>query len=135
MAASETLDIRFDAVPGRPTGAPGAYLARPGFQHGGLGVAACWYGGARAVARTLHTAARRYDPGPHALAHLGVVCALLRSLRATLDEAAREVDADPLDRRADAAVRSKQVRAVAERVCADVIDRVGRALGSVGDCG
>ncbi|HET9169985.1 MAG TPA: hypothetical protein VFN97_11125 [Actinospica sp.] len=130
MAASDTLDIEFDEVPAEPVGAPGAYLERPGFQHGGIGVAACWYGGARAVARTLHSAARRYDVGPHALAHLGAVSAGLRSIGALLDVAAAEIDADPRDTAGRAAVRSKQVRAATERVCGEVIDRVGRALGA-----
>jgi alkylation response protein AidB-like acyl-CoA dehydrogenase len=130
MAASDTLDIDFDGVQAVPIGGPGAYLERPGFQHGGIGVAACWYGGAMAVARTLHTAARGYDVGPHALAHLGVVTARLRALGALLDVAAAEVDADPQDRSGAAALRSKQVRAVAESTCGEVLDRVGRALGA-----
>jgi alkylation response protein AidB-like acyl-CoA dehydrogenase len=98
MAASDTLDIDFAQVPAAAVGGPRAYLDRPGFQHGGIGVAACWYGGARAVARTLHTAARSYDVGPHALAHLGAVCATLASVNALLDGAAEQIDADPLDR-------------------------------------
>jgi alkylation response protein AidB-like acyl-CoA dehydrogenase len=130
MAASDTLDVEFDAVEAVPVGAPGAYLERSGFQHGGIGVAACWYGGARAVARTLHTAARNYDVGPHALAHLGAISASLRALGALLDVAAAEVDADPRDVAGGAALRSKQVRAVAERTCTEVVDRVGRALGA-----
>lgn len=130
MAASDTLDVEFDGVRAVPVGGPSAYLERPGFQHGGIGVAACWYGGARGVARTLHTAARTYDVGPHALAHLGVVCASLRALGALLDVAAAEIDADPRDRLGGAAVRSKQVRVAAERTCGDVVDRVGRALGA-----
>lgn len=130
MAASDTLDIEFDGVRAVPVGGPSAYLERPGFQHGGIGVAACWYGGARGVARTLHTAARTYDVGPHALAHLGAVCSSLRALGALLDAAAAEVDADPLNHLGGAAVRSKLVRATAERTCGDVVDRVGRALGA-----
>jgi hypothetical protein len=47
-----------------------------------------------------------------------------------LDVAAAEVDADPRDLAGRAAMRSKQVRAVAEGVCGGVIDRVGRALGA-----
>jgi alkylation response protein AidB-like acyl-CoA dehydrogenase len=130
MAASDTLDVEFDGVRAMPVGGRDAYLERPGFQHGGIGAAACWHGGARGVARTLHTAARTYDVGPHALAHLGAVCASLRALSALLDAAAAEVDADPQDRLGGAAVRSKQVRATAERTCGEVIDRVGRALGA-----
>lgn len=130
MSASDTLDIEFDEVEAVAIGGPGAYLERPGFQHGGIGVAACWYGGARAVARTLHAAARSHDVGPHALAQLGAAAAALRTLGALLDAAAAEVDADPEDRGGGAAVRSLQVRAVAERTCDEVIDRVGRALGA-----
>jgi alkylation response protein AidB-like acyl-CoA dehydrogenase len=70
MAGSDTLDVGFGDVRGRPVGARGAYVERPGFAHGGVGVAACWYGGARAVGRTLLAAAERRDVGPHALAHL-----------------------------------------------------------------
>lgn len=130
MNASDTLDIVFDQAPAVPVGGPTAYLERPGFQHGGLGVAACWYGGARAVARTLHAAARSYDVGPHALAHLGGVWALLQAMEASLDRAAAQVDADPQDRKGGAAVRSKQVRAFTEAACAEVLERVGRALGA-----
>ena len=32
-------------------GADGAYLDRPGFWHGGAGIAACWHGGAVALAQ------------------------------------------------------------------------------------
>ncbi|HUY52367.1 MAG TPA: hypothetical protein VMV92_42790 [Streptosporangiaceae bacterium] len=41
MAGSDTLDVDFDDIPAEPVG----YLERPGFAHGGVGVAACWYGG------------------------------------------------------------------------------------------
>ncbi len=72
MAASDTLDVGFTGIPDEP-GEPGGYTRRPGFAHGGAGVAACWYGGARGVGQALLTAAARRDVGPHALAHLGAV--------------------------------------------------------------
>jgi alkylation response protein AidB-like acyl-CoA dehydrogenase len=130
MTASDTLDIEFDQAPATALGAPRAYLDRPGFQHGGIGVAACWYGGARAVVRTLHQAAGRYDVGPHALAQLGAAYAKLDAVRTQLDGAAADIDADPLDLQERAAVRSKRVRAFTEAVCGDVLVRVGRALGA-----
>lgn len=130
MTASDTLDVEFDQAPATPLGAPRAYLDRPGFQHGGIGVAACWYGGARALLRTLHQTAGRYDVGPHALAHLGAAYAQLDAVRTQLDGAAADIDADPLDFRNRAAVRSKRVRAFTEAVCGDVLVRVGRALGA-----
>ena len=43
--------VHFDAVPAVPLGGAGWYYQRPGFAWGGMGVAACWLGGAVAVAR------------------------------------------------------------------------------------
>src|ERR1700722_15059549 len=45
MAGSDTLDVGFDDVAAEPVGPVGGYTGRPGFAHGGVGVAACWYGG------------------------------------------------------------------------------------------
>ena len=64
MAGSDTLDVRFSGIPAEPVGGPGRYTGRPGFAHGGAGVAACWYGGARGVGRTLLAAAAERDIGP-----------------------------------------------------------------------
>ena len=58
-------------------------------------MAACWYGGARGVGRTLLAAAAERDVGPHALAHLGAVDIALHTARSALDAAAAEIDADP----------------------------------------
>lgn len=41
---SAPIDV--DDVVAVPVGEPGWYLRRPGFAHGGVGVAACWWGGA-----------------------------------------------------------------------------------------
>jgi alkylation response protein AidB-like acyl-CoA dehydrogenase len=130
MAASDTLDIRFTEVAAHPVGPPGGYTARPGFAHGGVGVAACWYGGARAVGRTLLAAAAERDVGPHALAHLGGVDIALHAARTALDEAADGIDADPADLKDGAAIRALRVRALVEAAASDVIRRVGRALGA-----
>jgi hypothetical protein len=134
MAASDTLDVRFVGVPAMPVGTPGAYTGRPGFAHGGAGVAACWYGGARAIGRTLLTAAADRDVGPHALAHLGAVDIALHGARAALEEAAAEIDADPRDLKGGARGRTLHVRALVEAAATDVINRVGRALGAAPLC-
>ncbi len=130
MAGSDTLDVDFDDVPAEPVGPPGGYTGRPGFTHGGVGVAACWYGGARGVAGTLLGAARRRDVGPHALAHLGAVDVVLTSARAALDQAADEIDADPCDLDGAGPVRALRVRAQVEAAAAEVMTRAGRALGA-----
>jgi len=130
MAGSDTLDVGFVTVPAVPVGPPGGYVNRPGFSHGGAGVAACWYGGARAVGRTLLCAAAKRDIGPHALAHLGAVDLALRAARFALSQAAREIDSDPGDLNGEGALRALRVRTLTEAVAADVLSRTGRALGA-----
>ncbi|GLY85795.1 acyl-CoA dehydrogenase [Actinoallomurus iriomotensis] len=125
MAASDSLDVRFEGVPAEQVGPPGGYTGRPGFHHGGVGVAAVWYGGARAVARPLLGVRE-----PHALAHLGAVEIALTSARDALERAADEIDADPLDRKQQAAARALRVRSLVAEVAAEVLDRTGRALGA-----
>jgi hypothetical protein len=130
MARSDTRSVCFADVPAEPVGPVGGYTGRPGFAHGGAGVAACWYGGARAVGRALLRAASGRDVGPHALAHLGAVDVELRTARSALAEAAAEIDADPRDRDRGAHGRALRVRALVEAAATNVMDRVGRALGA-----
>jgi alkylation response protein AidB-like acyl-CoA dehydrogenase len=129
MAGSDSPDVRFDNVPAEPVGDVAAYLTRPGFQHGGIGVAACWYGGARAVARVLLEDTGR-GPDPLTDAHRGAVDVALHAARAALAEAADGIDADPADTEATARLRSLRTRAVVEAACADVLTHVGRATGA-----
>ena len=129
MAASDTLDVEFTNISAQPVGEPGRYTDRPGFAHGGAGVAACWYGGARRVGRTLLAAASERDVGPHALAHLGAIDIALHTARSALDAAAAEIDADPADRENGGRLRALRVRALVEATATEVMHRVGRALG------
>jgi alkylation response protein AidB-like acyl-CoA dehydrogenase len=130
MAGSDTLDVCFPWITAEPVGPPDGYVNRPGFSHGGVGVAACWYGGARGIARALVAAASERDIGPHALAHLGAVDIGLRTVRAALDRAADEIDADPDDLRDEGPLRALRVRTLTEAVATDVLARTGRALGA-----
>jgi alkylation response protein AidB-like acyl-CoA dehydrogenase len=130
MAGSDTLDVGFPGIPAVAVGPPYGYTHRPGFSHGGVGVAACWYGGARGVARTLLSAASKRDVGPHALAHLGAVDLGLRTAQAALGQAADEIDADPGDLLGDGPLRAVRVRTLTEAVAAEVLVRTGRALGA-----
>jgi hypothetical protein len=130
MAASDTLDVEFVNITATPVGDAGAYTSRPGFAHGGAGVAACWYGGARGVGKTLLAAATERDLGPHALAHLGAVDIALHTARAMLETAADEIDADPGDREDRARLRTLRIKALIEATATEVMHRVGRALGA-----
>ena len=127
MAASDTRTVEFVAVPAVPVGVPGEYLDRPGFWHGAIGVSACWWGGARAVAAPLYAAGG--SANPHTLAHLGAVDAALTAAEATLALAAREVDADPQNLSGTAELVARRTRAVVESAVDEAIRRTGRALG------
>ncbi|OUC80860.1 acyl-CoA dehydrogenase family protein [Gordonia lacunae] len=125
MRDSDTGSVGFDAVPADAVGEPGAYLDRPGFWQGGIGVAACWFGGARKVAAPLYRAAAGSDD-PLLRMHAGAVDAQLAAGWAHLQAAAREIDADPT---ASSKRLAFAVRWSVEQVATAVIDRVGRALG------
>jgi hypothetical protein len=122
---SPTVDIDASVAGADVVGDVDWYLRRPGFWHGAVGVAACWLGGARAVARPLARA-----NSPHALAHLGAVDAGLAAAEALLTAAAWEIDEAPLVGGEIAERRARRVRAVTEAAASDAIDRVGRALGA-----
>ena len=89
--------VTFDAVPAEPVGDPGWYLRRPGFAHGGIGVAAAWFGGAVGVARALWRAAERRPPDQIALVHLGEVDLDLHAAATVMRAAAADVDAGRAD--------------------------------------
>ncbi|KRE81751.1 hypothetical protein [Arthrobacter sp. Soil763] len=93
--------VHFDAVPAVPLGGAGWYYRRPGFAWGGMGVAACWLGGAVAVARSFKeglqkAAARGREPDQLALAHLGEIDRTLTGLIHTLARTAARIDAGEL---------------------------------------
>jgi hypothetical protein len=54
----------------------------------------------------------------------------LRSAAAALDQAADDIDDDPLDRKDAGARRALRVRTLTEAVATEVLNRVGRALGA-----
>ena len=105
----------------------GRYLQRAGFWHGAAGVAACWVGGARGVARPLFAAGGR---DPHAAAHTGAVDAALAAAHSLLADVAARIDADPRDERREAELWALRLRAVAEDAARTTLDQVGRALGA-----
>nr|WP_299380469.1 acyl-CoA dehydrogenase family protein [uncultured Halomonas sp.] len=126
MAATASVEVEFDHARAQLIGPAGGYLERPGFWQGGAGIAACWFGGARALGETLRARAKGND-NAHLLAHLGEVDVALESGRATLREAARWIDAHP---RQNAQLIAMRARAVIENVVNAVIYHTGRALGA-----
>jgi alkylation response protein AidB-like acyl-CoA dehydrogenase len=129
MADSDTRSVQFSSAPTVPVGQPGDYLSRPGFWFGAIGVAACWLGGARAVAAPLYQRAAGGSADVHLLAHLGAVDAAITAAQATLAAAAEHVDADPHNRSGLAELTARRARAVAERAVDEALRRTDRALG------
>jgi alkylation response protein AidB-like acyl-CoA dehydrogenase len=129
LAGTDTRTVEFDDASALPVGEPRAYLDRPGFWQGAVGVAAVWYGGAVAVADALRHKAEHRALDDIDQVHLGAVDAALWAGASALRAAAREFDGDPLDAAGHGAVIALRTRAVVESAVATVIDRVGRALG------
>jgi len=115
--------VTFDNVAAIAVGAPGWYLTRPGFTWGGIGVAACWYGGAVGLAREVFAAAVK-RPDDFVLMHLGAIDEQLESARLALADAARLVDEGARMR-----IVAKRVRATVARTVEDVLQRAAHALG------
>ncbi len=89
--------VHFDRVPAVPLGGDGWYFQRPGFAWGGMGVAACWLGGAVALGRHFKAALIRgaqaqREPDQVALASLGEVDRTLTSAIQCLARTAELVD-------------------------------------------
>ena len=120
--------VRLVDCPAVPVGPAGWYLRRPGFGWGGIGVAACWYGGAVGLAGRLREAAGTREPDQIALMHLGAVDAQLSGARSMLAEAAADIDAGAAKGPAGALLAAR-VRAVVAVAAEEVLRRVGHALG------
>ncbi|MET4093616.1 acyl-CoA dehydrogenase family protein [Arthrobacter sp. UYCu712] len=127
--------VHFDGVPAVPLGGPGWYYRRPGFAWGGMGVAACWLGGAVAVARgyresLLKSADAGREPDQIALAHLGEIDRTLTALTSYLAQTASRIDAGDLPggQAWSEALRVRgHVAAAAERIQALVSQNLGPA--------
>jgi hypothetical protein len=134
MAASASLDIDFRGARARLVGTVGQYLSRPGFWQGGAGIAACWYGGALALARALRSSllsAPESGRSAFRYAALGRVDGALKGTAALLREAAHWIDDHPHEAARAVALRA---RLAAEDTAARVLHEVGRALGATPFC-
>jgi len=122
-----SVPVRFENTPAEPVGPPGWYLTRPGFAWGGIGVAACWHGGARGLRTTLLRASAQRG-GDLAAMHVGAVDAALHAAEATLSEAAALIDAGRAEGRAGQ-ILGLRVRAIVADAAERTIRHVGHALG------
>ena len=134
MNGSASLQVQLTDARAWLVGSPGQYLSRPGFWQGGAGVAACWYGGATTLAKTLYRAvARRPESSrsPFLLAAAGKVAVMMRAMSLTLQDAACWIDAHP---HADASDIALGVRLAVAAGATHVLEEVGAALGATPFC-
>lgn len=134
MAGSASIDVTFRGALADLVGGVGDYLSRPGFWHGGAGVATCWYGGALALGTALRRSVTQSPVSARTgfrLAALGRVELALHSTAALLRQAAHWIDAQPRD---DASQVALRVRLAAEATAKRVLDEAGRALGAAAFC-
>ncbi|MFM0751965.1 acyl-CoA dehydrogenase [Paraburkholderia strydomiana] len=126
MQATASADVTFRGTPATLVGDAHAYVDRPGFWHGGAGIAACWYGAAARIGEVLRDACRQHAD-PHRLAHLGAVDCALAGAASVLRETATHIDAHP-----HAIVQREALRArlVVEDAATAVMRHTTRALGA-----
>lgn len=128
LPAVRSTALQLTDVPAAPVGGPGWYLERPGFAWGGLGVAACWLGGAVGLVRRMRRASLDREPDQIGLALLGQADTHLTAAAAVLTEAATAVDAGLVDG-PHAWARCVRVRHVVHDACEAVLGLAAHALG------
>jgi alkylation response protein AidB-like acyl-CoA dehydrogenase len=128
LVAVDSGDLDLDDVPAAPVGAAGWYLTRPGFAWGGIGVAACWFGGAVGLVRALLAAADRRPPDQLAFAAIGEADRLLWAARCALEDGARRIDGGQAVGE-DGALLAARVRGVVADSAERILVLVGHALG------
>ncbi len=134
VSRSHTVAVREVAVePERRIGPTNFYLARPGFFPGGVGVAACWAGGAARVADL--TRRRLRDPAESVRRRLGRMRIHLAAAGSAVTVAAQrlaalfaEPDVDPVEVQA----LSTETRAVVAGAVHGVLAEAQRVAGPAG---
>ena len=131
MQATASVEVDFDHARATLIGPPDAYLARPGFWQGGAGIAACWLGGAHALAQALQAKALQRPDDDLLMAQLGHVDVALHAGLAGLRDAAATIDAAPNE---DSQRLTLRIRALVEHSVDQIITHCGRALGAAPFC-
>jgi alkylation response protein AidB-like acyl-CoA dehydrogenase len=129
MDASDSGDVVFDQVrldTDAAVGQPGWYVSRPGFPHGGAGVAAVWLGGAAGVVDAVVDYLReRGRADEHQLAHLGAMHAGLRAAESLLARTAEAFDRGAAEPR----LLADTCRAAVEHTVVDILERAAKTTG------
>ncbi|MEU3274444.1 acyl-CoA dehydrogenase family protein [Saccharomonospora sp. NPDC006951] len=134
MAASDSADVTFHRVPigtEDVIGGEGWYVSRPGFAHGGCGVAAVWLGGCRGVAGDVSAYLSDREPDEHQLAHLGAIHTAMAASEALLKRTADMIDSGTSQ---DAVPATRLCRAAVEDCAMRVLAQAPKATGPAPLC-
>jgi alkylation response protein AidB-like acyl-CoA dehydrogenase len=123
-----STSLTFRSTPAQPVGEVGWYLTRAGFQWGGIGVAAAWYGGALALQQRLAHGAGT-TPDPLARLAIGRVDVALHAAGLALAHAATAVDTHAADAADEAELLALRTRAVVVDAVERTLIEVAHALG------
>ncbi|WP_256728678.1 acyl-CoA dehydrogenase family protein [Microbacterium oleivorans] len=126
LASVVSAPVDFAAAPAATVGDPGWYLRRTGFARGGVGVAACWWGGAAALRAPLRAAAQRSGADQLSRVHLARVDTALWAARLALADAARSLDAPAPP---DPALTAARVRTLVAQAAETALHEADHALG------
>lgn len=127
---SETLEFGGPSIPPHhAVGGAGFYLARPGFWFGAIGVAACWYGGAAGLVEHLGRTLGAHS-SDLVMVDFGHAVADVEVMRRVLEDASKEVDADPTDKGGRARARAHVVRHAVHHGALRVLEHVATAGGA-----
>lgn len=128
LSAVDSGPIELAGASAVPIGVDQWYLDRAGFGWGGAGVAACWYGGAVGLARSVWQALQAREPDQIAQMHLGAIDLALYGCRQALFAAAQAIDSGRAGGSRGAIIAGR-VRGLVAVVAEQVLARVGHLLG------
>jgi hypothetical protein len=124
-----TVSVHFADTAATAVGPVGWYLTRAGFDWGGIGVAACWNGGAQGLATTLRNEVSARGHGAIlGQMHVGAVDSALHGARTALADAATQVDSGMAHGR-EGAVLALRVRSIVADAVEVTLRHVAHALG------
>ncbi len=132
MQHTATSDVSFNGAIAYKVGGANAYIDRPGFWHGGAGIAACWYGAARTLANiAIRHGSQSSGINPHTAAHLGAMDVAMSSAAAMLRSTANWIDQHPEE---DAQAICLRTRLAVEHAVEQILNHTGKALGAAAFC-
>lgn len=132
MADSQSHTVEFGGSligPDQVVGGPGFYLERPGFWFGGAGVAACWYGGAVGLLRSLVDSLGA-TASDLVLVSVGQAVSRVIAMGHILKGVAGEIDDDPVDAEEGAQRRTMVARDAVREGALSVLNLVAAAGGA-----